>query len=393
MISSFVILLCLLAPAFWIAVCVRFPSFDRFGLVLLCFASGIFASNLQLIAPEALSIEARPAQIMVTEISIALAIPLLLFSMNPLKALSLAGQSIASFILAVISVTLIAFSMAFVYANTITEIPEVAAMAVGAYTGGGANMAAIKTAIQAEDDIFILMTAYDMALSAIYLLFMLSAGKFVFRRLLKPFPEEKRQTGEEHFVDQSNESATTYLELKKSKHLKNTGKALAFATLCVGFGVVTGSFLPEGIASMAIIILITSSALFLSLIPAVHKLTTSFRSGMYLCLVFSFTMGSLVEIEQLININWPIFIFTASVITCSVLLHFCLAKLFQVDADTFMLTSTAAIMSVPFIPLVAAKLNNQKLLVPSFAVAILGYVLGNYLGIGTAIALRYLLIQ
>jgi uncharacterized membrane protein len=48
-------------------------------------------------------------------------------------------------------------------------------------------------------------------------------------------------------------------------------------------------------------------------------------------------------------------------------------------------------MSVPFMPVVSSAINNRTLLVPGLAIAIVGYVLGNYLGIATALSLRALL--
>ncbi|HJH09207.1 MAG TPA: DUF819 family protein, partial [Psychrobacter pasteurii] len=61
---------------------------------------------------------------------------------------------------------------------------------------------------------------------------------------------------------------------------------------------------------------------------------------------------------------------------------------FKVDADTFVITGAAAIMSVPFIPMIASSTKNKALLFPGIAVAVMGYVLGNYLGIAMAYLLR-----
>jgi uncharacterized membrane protein len=49
-------------------------------------------------------------------------------------------------------------------------------------------------------------------------------------------------------------------------------------------------------------------------------------------------------------------------------------------------------MSVPFVPVIAGALKNRELLLPGFSVAILGYVVGNYLGILVANVTKWLLI-
>ena len=65
----------------------------------------------------------------------------------------------------------------------------------------------------------------------------------------------------------------------------------------------------------------------------------------------------------------------------SLTLQAVLCKLFKIDTDTFLITSSAAIMSVPFIPVIAGALKNREILLPGLSVAIIGYALGNYLGI------------
>ena len=65
-----------------------------------------------------------------------------------------------------------------------------------------------------------------------------------------------------------------------------------------------------------------------------------------------------------------------------------LSKIFKVDTDTMMITSTAFICSPPFVPVVAAALKNREVIVSGLTVGILGYAVGNYLGITIAYLLR-----
>jgi uncharacterized membrane protein len=74
----------------------------------------------------------------------------------------------------------------------------------------------------------------------------------------------------------------------------------------------------------------------------------------------------------------------------SLILQALLCKLFKIDTDTFLITSSAAILSVPFIPVIAGALKNREILLPGFAAAILGYAVGNYLGIIVANITRML---
>jgi uncharacterized membrane protein len=80
----------------------------------------------------------------------------------------------------------------------------------------------------------------------------------------------------------------------------------------------------------------------------------------------------------------------AFVIVFSLLLHSLLARLFKIDADTVIITSTALICSPPFVPLIAGSLNNRRIIVSGLTVGLIGYAIGNYLGMFVAYYLRFL---
>jgi uncharacterized membrane protein len=64
-----------------------------------------------------------------------------------------------------------------------------------------------------------------------------------------------------------------------------------------------------------------------------------------------------------------------------------LCRLFRIDTDTFLITSVAAIMSPAFVPMVARSLKNPTVLMSGMATGILGFAIGNYLGIAVALLL------
>ncbi|HOL18438.1 MAG TPA: DUF819 family protein, partial [Bacillota bacterium] len=65
-------------------------------------------------------------------------------------------------------------------------------------------------------------------------------------------------------------------------------------------------------------------------------------------------------------------------------------KLFKIDTDTFIITSTSAICSPPFVPVVANALKNKEIILSGIYTGIIGYAIGNYLGITFAYILRAL---
>jgi len=71
----------------------------------------------------------------------------------------------------------------------------------------------------------------------------------------------------------------------------------------------------------------------------------------------------------------------------SLLLHALLCRVFRIDVDTFLITSVAALMSPAFVPMVARSLRNPGILMSGMATGILGFAIGNYLGISVALLL------
>ena len=73
----------------------------------------------------------------------------------------------------------------------------------------------------------------------------------------------------------------------------------------------------------------------------------------------------------------------------SLAIHVALAALFKIDADNVIIVSTALSCSPPFVPVVAGALNNKEIILSGLTVGIIGYAIGNYLGILVAEVLLY----
>jgi uncharacterized membrane protein len=78
------------------------------------------------------------------------------------------------------------------------------------------------------------------------------------------------------------------------------------------------------------------------------------------------------------------------VVFAGLCLHALLCRLFRVDADTFMVTSVAAVASPPFVPMMARALNNPAAILPGMTTGVIGYALGSYLGISLGLYLQSL---
>lgn len=133
---------------------------------------------------------------------------------------------------------------------------------------------------------------------------------------------------------------------------------------------------------LVLILTLTTLAIAASFIPAVRKWTKSYDAGMYLVLVFSLVVASMVDIRSLdIASSFWLMCYIAFAIFGSLMLQLLFSRLFRVDADTAVITSVAMINSPLFVPMIAGAMKNRRVIIGGITVGIIGYAVGNYLGV------------
>lgn len=371
----------LLVPALIIFLCQRFPVLDKAGVVVVSFIIGI-AIAVTGVLPTDESVKGLQGDI--SGLSVAVALSLLVFSIDVWAALKLSGSTIKGLMFAVVSVVTMAMIAAIIFAPHLPFIWQIAGMSVGAYTGGGPNMAAIKVAIDADQAVFTDMLTYDILLSALYVLFVITIAKPIFSKFLIAYKEPEELQEHKGFDHLSDDSAQAYSSLVNVRLLPKTVLALLFSIVIVGLSLGISKLFSGAMAQAVIIIAITTLGVLASFIPFIRALPNSYPLGMYLILVFCFASGTMVDSSVFYEIKWALFGYIASIMIGSMIMQAILCRIFKIDVDTFLISSSASIMSVPFIPVIAGALKNRAVLVPGFAAAIIGYILGNYLGVAVA---------
>jgi len=110
---------------------------------------------------------------------------------------------------------------------------------------------------------------------------------------------------------------------------------------------------------------------------------------MYFILIFSLTVASMADLKDMFTIGFlGLFAFVAWAYLGSLSLHLILSKIFKVNADDYLITTTAFVFSPPFVPVVAAALKNKDVIITGITVGIIGYVVGNYLGVALGYFLK-----
>jgi uncharacterized membrane protein len=356
----------------------------RLGIIALCYVAGLVIGNTGLIPVEVL-----PVQQAFTDMTVILALPLLLFSLDIRQWSKVAGKAMLSMVFATASVVTLATSLFFVFRGQGAEsASHFAAMSVGVYTGGTPNLAAIKAGLDIPHSDYIVFHSLDTLAGAAYLLFMLSLGIPLFRKLLKrPLPTADTGVGQQHPFETDN-----YTELLAPEQRPQIIKALTLAILVValslGLAEILAAVFSVAKSSTTVIVVLTTAGILLSLLPRVRQMHLSYKLGMYLIYVFSFVVASMASLDNLVRVELTVVVYLLGTILGSLLLHALLCKLACIDSDTFMVTSVAAVCSPPFVPMMARALGNPGTMLSGMTTGIIGYALGNYLGISLALFLQ-----
>jgi uncharacterized membrane protein len=140
--------------------------------------------------------------------------------------------------------------------------------------------------------------------------------------------------------------------------------------------------LVKGYETAVTILLITTLSLVCSFIKPVREIKKTRSLGMYIIYIFCFTVATMADFSEFTeNFDFTLLIYITASIFGSMFLHAILSKFAKVDSDTMIVTSVSAICSPPFVPVVVAALNNNAVLISGLTTGIIGYAIGNYLGV------------
>ena len=384
MIQFISLLFYFLFPSLIIYLCRRYSFMNKIGEILLLYIVGILLSNL-LVFPLGLGDSLKGIQDALTSVTILLAFPMILFGCD-FKNWKL-KKAIIALCIGLVSVLAVDIIGYYIFNDNQTGFNKIAGLLVGVYTGGTPNLASLKIALNVDAETYIFVHTFDMIISFVYLVFLMAFGIKLFRMFLKrqQTTDNGQQTLDngQQMTDNVQTLTIPYSGIFTKKHFPKTLGAFALSILivCAGMGV---SFLVSGkIDDMLVLILtMTTLSIAASFLPFVRKMEKSYDAGMYLVLVFSLVVASMVDVTAIdyrAGIN--IIGYIAFAIFCSLILSILLSRIFKVDADTMVITSVALINSPLFVPMIAENMKNKKVIITGITIGVIGYAVGNYLGI------------
>lgn len=371
-----------LFPAVILWLCGRYSLFNKIGSVIIAYFFGILVGNIGIL-PEGF----EATQDTLSGATVAIALPLLLFSLDVKAWLNNAGRAILSMLGATIVVVMIAGMGSWIIRDSFQNAWQFGGLAIGLYTGGTPNLAAIKIALDVDATQFIMMHTYDAVNGIIYLIFVMSIGQKVFNRFLPAFKSYGSQVAEQD----EQEDIHSYEGIFKASTLKGLLAATGISIAILGISMGISQLIPSEYATASIMLTITSLGIAASFMDRIRNIRMSFQFGMYIILSFSLIVGSMANLKQLVDINWSMMFFVNFVVFGSMILHAVFCRIMKIDTDTFLITSVSAVCSPPFVPVVAKALNNKEIILSGLTTGIIGYAVGNYLGISFAYIFRAIL--
>ncbi len=375
------ILLFIFTPVIVIYLEARYSILKKIGAVLICYGVGLVIGNMDIL-PEGID----SIQNTITEVTIPLALPLILFSIDVKAWFKMVRSAFTALITGIISVLIVVIGGFFLFRNSIDNIWQVSGMLVGVYTGGTPNLAAMKTALNVSQELYIMTHTYDLFMSAVYLVFILSVGQKVFQWFLPKFKAPENTENEDAI--NLEEDFESYSGIFRKKTFFPLLGALGLSVAILGASYAISLIFPKDYSTAVIILLITSFGIAASFIPKIKAIKKTFQLGMYLILIFSLTVASMADISKLSDISFSLFYYVALAVIGSHIIHIALARIFKVDADTVIISTSALICSPPFVPVVAGALKNRHVILTGLVVGIAGYAIGNYLGVIVAYLLK-----
>jgi uncharacterized membrane protein len=271
--------------------------------------------------------------------------------------------------------------------DKIPDAWQVAGLMIGVYIGGTANMAAIMTALQGDPETFILVNAYDILICIAFFIFLITWAQKLIGKFLVPFKSVEEHIHLSNKVDDFD-GWDAYIGIGKLKVLIPLILAILLSGSIVGISLLLQPLFPKDYQLAGLILSITAISIVCSLIPAVNQIQKTFQSGMYLIVIFCIVVGSMADFSMFNTKSLYIAAYIAIVIIGSLLFQIIFSKIFKIDTDTTIITSTAFIFSAPFVPTVANALKNKEIILSGITIGIIGYAVGNFLGISLAYFLK-----
>ncbi len=404
-------------PIFIVWLTRKFKLLGAVGAIVICYLVGFAFSAIGLSGHD----YDKGLTTTIAYVLVALSIPLVLFSINLKSVKTLAKGTVIGYSLCIVSAVIVAVAMFFITRLFMEGTDKLAAMTIGLYTGGTPNLNAIGISLKAGSENISAANLSDSIVGGLYFLLIISVMPKVYGAILKrrekraggkkgarnaavsdsgasaaadanpingtreASADEQDVTAESASVEEPKKDDYTFgFSIKDKKSVLKLIGAFFLAVACLGVGALL-EFLIEGTVGenlLYILIAVSVGGVAFSFITPVREIKGQYPLGMYLILFFSIALAMSIDWTVFLSDILPTLAFFAVAQVSVVLLHLLLCKIFRIDGDTALITSTAGVYGPPFIAPAAKACRRPDLIAPGIICASLGLAIGTVLGYG-----------
>ncbi len=391
----------LLFPIIIVSAFHKWKILQKIGTVILAYAVGIIMSLTGFVTFEPGTADAatfESIQKLIMNISVPLAIPLMLFNCDFKLWTRALPKTILALVGGIIAITVAVISGFFIFRNTgVNDIENVSAMMTGIYTGGTMNFNALGAALGVDPTTITLVLTFQMLITFPLIIFITGGGYRLFRKIL-PFPDESTSiTLNSNMEDHGIENYGMMLN-KKVFPKTMLGLLLSIGFLAIGaglslllynLGVVGDQETGTGkLNELVIILTITTLSIIASFSKKIRELPKTFELGMIFILIFSIAVASQFNPYSIDMSAISLGLFVLYIMLVSVIIHIIFCRFSKINGDLYTVAQVGLFCSPPFIPPVVGAMGNKKVLISGIVIGLIGYAIGTYMGVGIAYLLK-----
>jgi uncharacterized membrane protein len=362
----------------------RVPLFRALGAALTGILVGMVLSNTGIIPGES------PTYDFLMGDGVYFGIALILLSVDLKSVLQAGPGMLAAFGIGAVGTAVGAVTGGVILAKMVgPETWKLSGQFAGTYTGGGANFAAVGRAFETSPDLFSAATAADVIITAIWMMVCLAVPVILGRP--KPSVTEPENPGGASSGTDATDKPVT-LERTLNDTVKPVSLADAAALVVVAVGAVWGAgFLARVVPLIPEVLWLTTLVLVLAQIQAIKGLPGAALFGNYLILLFLASNGARSVVANLVAMGPPVFYYAIITVALHGVIIFGIGRLARLDMATLAVASQANVGGAASAIALASARGYHDRLVPGVAVGLVGYAVGNYIGMAVGIFMRGLI--
>ena len=333
---------------------------------------------------------------------VPLAVPLLLFNANIKKIWKESGRMFIIYLLSSVGTLAGGFTAYFALKGAIPALNDIVPMFVGTYTGGSVNFIAMSEQYTVPAKTVSAALVADNLLMVLYVFVLISLPAMaIIKKLYRQPYEEALKAQTEADKDKNKTMAAKYWGAKEIS-LKDIAFAIAIAFIVVTVstklaGKISETFSGADFVSKFIggffgnkYLLITTFTMIIATVfpKQMSSVKGAQEIGTFLIYIFFAVIGAPASVPMIIKESPLLLVFALIIVAVNMIVSLIFGKIFNFSIEEIIIASNANIGGPTTAAAMAVSKGWGALIVPGLLVGTLGYVLGNYLGILSGIALH-----